>query len=212
MLKDTDNSDDALMIAMLNYGAAAQKYFEYRLDDLVNSQLSEEQKTMSWDGSLVRSDWNVPEEKAGELVRSDKITSRGAYLTLEGAIDYNYYIKVAAGVEVKSIKLLTWTEEVYKSLDVLTVGNAENAFEMVWDATKGRYEYCYEGLPAKDMFGAVYACAMVEDMNGNIYYGGVVPYCPERFSSINANSSEQKDADLARWIVIYGDAAREYFK
>ena len=214
MLKDSNLSDDALMVAILNYGAAAQKYFNYRLDDLMNSDLPEEQKNFNWDGSLVRTDWSVSTEKEGSLVRNKSVvTSRGGYLTLLGAIDYVYYIKVADTVNVANIEMLYWTEADYNSLDVLSVENAGGKLtEYEWVTSKSRYEFTFEGLPAKEMFEAIYTCVVVTDTEGNVYYGGVVPYCPERYGTLNANSSDAATAELAKTLVIYGDAARNYFK
>jgi hypothetical protein len=213
MLNDSDTSDDALMIAILNYGAAAQKFFKYRMDDLMNSDLTDTQKNFAWDGSLVRTDWSISAEKEGSLVRNKSVvTSRGGYLTLLGAIDYVYYIKVADSVEVANIEMLYWTEEAYKSLDVLTVENASGKLtDPEWMTDKSRYEFTFEGLPAKEMFEAIYTCAVITDTDGNVYYGGVVPYCPERYGTINANSGDAATAELSRTLVIYGDAARTYF-
>lgn len=210
-LKNDDTSDDALMIALLNYGAAAQEYFGYRTDDLANAKLTEEQKIVNWDDSLVRSDWSVPAEKEGALARSGKIISRGGFLSLVGAIDYNYYAKVDSSVQVKSAKLLCWSEDAYNSLDVLTAENAETVLDMEWVEDKGCYNGTFEGLAAKDMFKAVYACVMIEDVDGNIYYSGVVSYCPERYAYISMTDKDATNDRLACCIINYGDAARAYF-
>lgn len=212
-LQDSDIADDELMITILNYGAAAQEFFGYRTDELMNADLTEEQKAIVWDGSLVRSDWSVPESKSGELVRSSVITSRSANLTLLGAIDYNYQIAVDSSVDVASVEIMCWTESAYNSAQILTRDNATLVAEMNYDEGKKKYEYKYEGLPAKKMFSPIYTCAVVTDTDGNEYYGGVVPYCPERFAYISTTSNTVSDAEknLAKCIAIYGDAARRYF-
>ena len=212
-LKDTNAKDDELMVTILNYGAAAQEFLKYRTDALMNADLTEDQKLIEWDGSLVRTDWSIPESKAGDLVRSSKITSRTANLTLLGAIDYNYQIAVDKSVNVADVKILCWTESDYNAVDTLTTDNATLVADMIYDSSKGKYEYKYEGLPAKKMFSPIYTCAVVTDTDGNEYYGGVVAYCPERFAYISTTSSTVSDAEkkLAKCIVIYGDAARRYF-
>ena len=131
-------------------------------------------------------------------------------MQLEGAIDYSFYNKTQ-GISVRSIKMLFWTEEAYNSLDVLTPENATMIKEMEWVPSESRYEATYVGLAAKDMFSPIYSCAVVEDVDGNVYYGGVLAFCPERFGYINMNSAVIKDKNLARALVVYGDAARTYF-
>ena len=209
--KDSDTSDDALMIAILNYGAAAQVFFNHRTNELMNSDLTAEQQALVWDGSLVRSDWSIPAEKEGSLSRTpNAFTGRGANLTLLGAIDYNFYVVVAEDIEVKEAKMLVWDEAAYNAATVLSAENA-TAFELMDNVYGTRYEYTVEGMPAKDMFSPVYACAVITDVDGNVYYSGVVAYCPERYGYINQNSTDAATAELAKRIVIYGDAARNYF-
>ena len=213
-LKDASAADDALMIAILNYGAAAQSFFEYGLEDLMNADLTEEQKALHWDGSLVRSDWSVPVEKEGSLTRNKAvITGRGGYLSLLGAIDYNYYAKVSSSVTVAKAEMLIWNEADYNAAGVLTEENASSVYTMQYSTEKGRYEFKYKGLAAKEMFHPVYACARITDDAGNVYYSGVVAYSPERFAYISSTSStvSQAEANLAKRLAIYGDAARTFF-
>ena len=214
--KDSDTSNDAIMIAILNYCTAAQEFFAsqpsygYTIDTYINDGLTDEQKQLIWDGSLIRSDWSIPAEKEGTLTRNRTVvTSRGANLTLKGAIDYTYYFK-ASGIDVASAEILTWTEAAYNSVTVLTAENA-TIYPLEYVSTNSRYEYVYKGLPAKDMFSPIYACAKFTDTDGNVYYSGVVSYCPERYSSLNYDDTNTYIANLAKWIVIYGDAARSYF-
>lgn len=212
MISDDQIGDEALMIAILNYGAAAQTYFKHNTDNLMNAELTAEQQALNWDGSLVRSEWSIPAAKEGTLTRNKVVfTSRGAFLSLLGAIDYNYYVRVSSDISVREVKMLTWTEENYNNADVLTKENATSVENAEYDADNNRYIYTYEGLAAKQMFSPIYACAMVIDESGNEYFSGVVAYCPERFGFINANNSEPAEAELAKRLVIYGDAARSFF-
>ena len=213
-LKDASTADDALMVAILNYGAGAQNFFEYELDNLMNADLTEEQKALHWDGSLVRSDWSVPVEKEGSLVRNKTVvTSRGGYLSLLGAIDYNYYVKISSNVTVAKAEMLIWNEADYNKADVLTEENATSVHTMEYKTEKSRYEFKYRGLAAKEMFHPVYACAKITDDAGNVYYSGVVAYSPERYAYISSTSATATaaEAELAKRLVIYGDAARAFF-
>jgi hypothetical protein len=202
-----DRGNVNLMVAILNYGAAAQEYFAYNTENLMNSDLTAEQKALAWDGTLVRSNYNVPDGKDSAFVRDAEVTSRGGYLNLKGSIDYNFYAKTK--FTAKSATIYYWTEEDIASLDALTLENASRSDAMVWVEDSARWEGKYEGLPAKNMFSTVYACMVFEDADGNLYYSGVVGYSPERYAYINRNDAE--NGPLAKRLVIYGDAARAYF-
>ena len=52
---------------------------------------------------------------------------------------------------------------------------------------------------------------MYTDTDGNVYYGGVLPFCAERFGYMNYNKADTKVANLAKAMIVYGDAARDYF-
>lgn len=212
-LQDGSTADDELMITILNYGAAAQEFFNYRTDSLMNKDLTDAQKALNWDESLVRSNWSVPASKAGTLVMSSNITMRAANLTLLGAIDYNYYITIKSSVDVASAKILCWTEADYNATTVLTKENASLVANMEYNSTNKRYEYKYAGLPAKEMFSPIYTCAVIADTHGNEFYGGVVAYCPERFAYISTNSNvSEVEKNLAKRIAIYGNAAKKFFQ
>ncbi|MBQ8311037.1 MAG: hypothetical protein IJX80_08505 [Clostridia bacterium] len=205
----TDTELVDLMASILNYGAAAQTLFDYKTDDLMNADLTDAQKVMTWDGSLVRSDYSVPDGKDSAFVRdSAMVTSRGGYLNLEGAIDYNFYAKV--NFTPASAKIYYWTENDVAALDALTLSNASSSEAMVWSEDYSRWEGKYEGQPAKEMFNTVYACMVFEDAAGNTSCSGVIGYSPERYAYINQNKGDN-NAELAKRLVVYGDAARAYF-
>ena len=202
-------ADTAVNIALLNYGAAAQVHFNYNVDNLMNADLTDEQKAMNWDGTLVRSDWAIPEGKEGDLTRAAEISTRGAYLSLEGTIDVNFYSM--ADAEIVKAEMLLWNEADYNAADVLSEENASQIANMSKNESKNRYEYKYEGIAAKEMFFPIYGCAKFTDVNGNVYYSGVVAYCAERAAYVGQNDVDANLADLYKRIAIYGDAARTYF-
>ena len=156
----------------------------------------------------------MPVEKEGSLVRNKTVvTSRGGYLSLLGAIDYNYYVKISSNVTVAKAEMLIWNEADYNKADVLTEENATSVHTMEYKTEKSRYEFKYRGLAAKEMFHPVYACAKITDDAGNVYYSGVVAYSPERYAYISSTSATATaaEAELAKRLVIYGDAARAFF-
>lgn len=196
-------------IALLNYGAAAQVYFDYKTDQLMNADLSEDQRAWEWDDTLVREDWTVDPDKEGTLTRNRSVVnSRGGTLELEGAINVVFTGGVK-NIEVAKAELLLWTEADYETADVLTEENASQIVDMTM-RNDGKYEYIYEGIAAKYMFKAIYSCQKYTDTNGNVYYGGVMPFCAERYGYQHTEDGSAL-GDLAKAMVIYGDACRSYF-
>lgn len=208
--KYTDDEEyTALMASILNYGAAAQQYFDYNTENLMNSDLPDELKNIQWDSNLIRNDYSVPDEKDSDFVRNEAVISRGGSLSLEGALEYNFYSKV--NFVPKSATIYYWTEDDIKAFDKMTLENASSSEIMTYSDTKDRYEGKYEGQAAKEMFKTIYACMVFEDENGNIINSGVIGYSPERFAYINQDGDE-KESFLAKSLIEYGDAARTYFE
>ena len=174
----------------------------------MNSDLTAAQQAWTWNADLVRTDWSA--EKGDGLVRDKNIVnSRGSSLELEGAINV-VFSGGTKGISVAKAEILFWSEEDYAALDELTAENATQVCEMNL-RSDGKYEYIYEGIPAKNMFKAIYSCMMFTDTEGNVHYGGVVPYCAERYTYMNQSNANANLANLAKAMVIYGDAARAHF-
>ena len=210
---DPDLRNDPVCIAILNYGAAAQKHFKHNVDNLMNADLTAEQQALVWDGSLVRKDWDVPGAKEAGLERNTTvIKGRGGNIVLGGAIDVTYYFRV--NTEVAEAVLLTWSEADYNAVEVLSEANATAVVDLKYvgeDKGYPRYEYLHEGVAVKNMFNTLYVCAKITGTDGNVYYSGVIGYSAERFAFINQNNATETIAEVAKRIAIYGDAARTYF-
>ena len=213
--KRNSATEGPVCIALLNYGAAAQKYFDYMTDDLANKDLTDAQKNYVWDESLVRTEWTYPEAKEGALKRdTDYVTSRTGTLKLLDSIN-NLWTFRTTGTVAKA-EVLVWTEAKYQSVNVLTEKNASQILALkrspADDSSKGAaYILDYKGLPAKKMFEPVYACAKFTDAQGNVHYSGVMALCPERWAYTNMNKTTEKDREMARTMIVYGDAARTRF-
>ena len=124
-----------------------------------------------------------------------------------------FSVTVDPGIKIQDVAILGWTESDYNNLDVLTVANASFVEKMEYVTTNSdgnKYAFNYAGLAAKDVFTKIYTCAVITDTEGNVYYGGVVVYSPERYIYINAGK-EGSNAELARRLAIYAYAAKNYF-
>ena len=204
------NANKELMIAMLNYGAAAQIALDWKPDDLMNKRLPADEQKTAWDGSLVRDDsfWTTATvAKQGALVQDKTVVKgRGQTLLLKSAIEYSYKFQVADQSKITDAKVLVWTEDQFNAVDVLTPENASEVKDIEWVAASKYYEYVHPGSPARKMFSPVYVCA-VFTVGGVDYYSGVVAYCPETYGFKNMNKTDAI-GEMARTMVVYGDAAR----
>ena len=111
-------------------------------------------------------------------------------------------------------ELLLWDEIAYNSVLELEPGNATQTVEMKWNATVGRYEYVYEGVAAKQMFDIIYSCMMFTTTDGEVIYGGVMPFCAERYVCNNYKKTGADNnylGEVVQALAVYGDAARTYF-
>ena len=81
---------------------------------------------------------------------------------------------------------------------------------MEWNAAESRYEYVCKGIAAAKMFSPIYACQMYTDTDGNVYYGGALAFCTERYIAQKMGDTGTLGG-LVKRIAIYGDAARTYF-
>jgi len=163
-----------LVISMLNYGAAAQLYFNHNENDLVNGILSEAQKNIGWSDSYIQA---LPTDtgKFNFTVESD-ITRNRASLSFKGAINHNFYMNIPDTLTTgaQKIGMLYWTDSQYASVDVLTVNNASDNLVMTETSTSGVYKATIEGTAAKDLKTVFYTCTYVIDAQGEYHYGPLV--------------------------------------
>ena len=196
-----------LMVALMNYGAAAQEFFSYKTDDMMNAAWTDAQKQSTWDASWVRSEYDVS-KGAGFVRDTKKVTSRTGNLTLEGAITVNLYAKVS--FTVAKATAYYWTEEVYNSVDTLTLENAVKSEVIEGVDSQGRWAAGYDGVAAKDLFNTVYSMIVFEDTDGNVHYTGVAAYSAERYAYLNKDKTDTA-SELARRLACYSKAAQAYF-
>ena len=197
-------------IALLNYGAAAQTYFNHNADQLMNADLDDDQKTLGWDTGWLVDVQPAEESKTADFASDAVVSFASDSLTLEGAINLNFYVTVAESVAVAESGLLFWTQEQYDSLEKLTVETAVQAPLTV--KTDGRYFGSYLGIPAAEIDRTLYACAYVVDEDGNTHYSGVLADSPMAYAKWEIDNSQ--DAELVscmQWLVKYGHVANETF-
>ena len=83
----------ALMVAMLNYGAAAQEYFGYNTDAPMNAFLSDAGKALvsDYDENMVNDVIKADPAKVGSFIMNGGYTNIFPTVSFEGAFSINYY-------------------------------------------------------------------------------------------------------------------------
>jgi hypothetical protein len=190
----------ALVVAMLNYGAEAQKYFGYKTEALVNADLTADQKALVADYSadMLAPVGKVDSAKIGAFAANGGFGKKYPTVSLEGAFAINYYIQTSYPVDGE-LTLYYWSAEDYANAEVLT---AENATGIVEGNT-------ISGIAAKDLDSTIYVAAVYES-NGVRYCTGILPYSVAEYARSFANTADDF-APFANATGIYGSVAKAYF-
>jgi hypothetical protein len=202
----TSEKQKALCVAMLNYGAAAQEYFGYRTDDLMNTGLTAEQKALvsPYDASLFKGTVPANPDKTGVFIATDGFGGKSASVSFEGAFSINFYF-VPNEVADTDLIFYYWTEEDYANAETLTPTNASGKLSM--ELKDGFYMASVKGIAPKDLDKTYYvAGAYVSDMQ--IHCTGVIAYSLSKYCMNNAYGNM---GDLARATAMYGYYAKNFF-
>lgn len=203
----------ALCVSLMNYGAAAQVYFDHNANDLMNTFISDKDmdRVVPFDASMFDERIAADKNKHGVFKNPAKYFYNGwnANLTLEGAIALNVNVPHNAG-EVRS-GLYVWNEGTYTSLDMLTTSNYDKCYtDDVNDDTI--LVKINDIISAKDMDKTIFCCAFVE-VDGVEYYSSVFRVSIDRYLQLlwNENGHESALYDLVEFTTVYGEYAHKYF-
>ena len=174
-LADATVSDElkSLCVALMNYGAAAQTYFGYKTDALMNADLTAEQQKLA---KAYSADMNADVIQA-EASKTAALTNNGGYsrrypaVVFGGAFSIAYNFQPANRVDGE-MKLYIWDADTYNALDALTLDNATEVKTMTANAN-GMYIGEVSGIAAKDVDSTYYVCGVYQS-GGVTYYTGVL--------------------------------------
>lgn len=206
----TDDKLKALCVAMLNYGAAAQCYFDYRTDDLMNASLTTEQQAMvvEYDPGLFSGVIAADPSKTGAFARTDAgFSGRNASVSFEGAFSINYYLTTNVPVDGE-IAFYYWNEADYASAETLTTSNASGILTMQSNSDSVYYARV-TGIPAKNIDSTYYVAAVYSNAEGT-YCSGIIAYSLSRYCMNNAKDGNPMQ-ELASFTAVYGYYAEQYF-
>ena len=207
VLNNASYGDDvkALMVAMLNYGAAAQVQFNYKTDALMNASLTAEQLALvsAYDEAMLDDVVNVDSAKVGAFVMNGGYSSIWPTVSFEGAFSINYYF-TPSNTPDDGLTFYYWDAATYNSVDVLTAENATGTAQMVQDGDS--WFAAVDGIAAKDMDETVYVAASYT-AGGTTYNTNVVAYSLGKYCESIAAEEDAIGAATA----VYGYYAKTYF-
>ena len=208
-LKGNDVPLKQLVVAMLNYGAAAQVHFNHNVENLANSTLTAEQIALpeAYRSDMVSTVASPAQAKQGAFYNNKGFSKRYPSISFEGAFCINYFFTPNYAPS-SGITLYYWNAADYEAAQVLTAENASGSFMLDGEGI-AEYRGDIVGIAAKALGEGVYVAAVYES-NGTTWTSGVLGY------SIGAYCSSQstKDgtiADLAMATAVYGYQAKQYF-
>jgi hypothetical protein len=206
----TSEKQKALCVAMLNYGTAAQLYFDYKTDDLMNASLTEEQKNMviTYSADLFTGPVQADASKIGQFTKTESgFSKRGASVSFDGAFAINYYFVPDAQMD-GAITFYYWSGTDYAAAETLSPANATGTVTMVKNAD-GSYWAQLSGIAAK-MIDETYYVAAVYNSDGQTLCSGVIAYSLSKYCINHAKDGDPMQA-LAAATAMYGYYAKAYF-
>ena len=206
---NSDTKTKALMVAMLNYGAAAQKYFGHNTDSLMNASLTEDQKALvdgySADmlGGIVAAD----SSKTAAFPKDSTCYTPNISVSFEGAFAVNYYFTPKHTPDGE-LTMYYWDAATYNSISEMTRENATSVMTLE-KQSDGSYLGAVEGIAAKEVDSTIYV-ALVYTSGGTEYCSGILAYSlGTYFKSVAGGTSTAQPLGAA--VAAYSYYAKQYF-
>lgn len=196
-----------LLVDLLNYGAAAQIYQNYRTNDLANVGLTNEQK--KWASSSELKLVNVT-DKNYETVENAEITWKSVGLGLSNGVNVKYTF-YAQSIDDVQFKLTCGDEYAMVSFDKIIPVNGVYAYDVftLIDNNNGTFTLVLNGVYANMMRDEIYITAMRgEKAVSNTLRYSVESYAKQVQDKMpNSNLRKLTDAMMR-----YGISADDYVK
>ena len=205
LAKSNDVKLKQLVVAMLNYGAEAQKFFGYKTDDLMNKNLTVDQQALvsGINAGSLNAVGKVDASKVGVFASNGGFAKKYPAISFKGAFEINYFMEPSNAVD-GDMTLYCWNEDTYNSATQLTADNADKVVNMVLE--NDLYTASSDQIAAKDLDETVYVAAVYKS-NGISYCSGVLPYSIAAY----CQKPSADVAALANAAAVYGCTAKEYF-
>ncbi|MEE0857790.1 MAG: hypothetical protein U0L58_10940 [Ruminococcus sp.] len=178
-----------LLVNLLNYGANAQTYVNYKTNDLANKDLTAEQQ--SWALTDVGTLNNVRNYNA-EVIDNPTVTFSAASLSLGSTVGISIQFTTPDVDNTKIVATVRGTSYEFTSEDFV-------------DGTNGRKKLIFNNLLANDMRETVTFKAYVND----VLASNTATYSIESYVSGHTNDGNNL-ANLLNSMYLYGEAAKAY--
>ena len=208
-LENSENENlKALCVAMLNYGAAAQSYFGYKTDALMNAELTDAQKALvgEYNADLFTGAVAADPAKVNSCFAATEagFQQKSASVSFDGAFALNFYFDLDR--ENSEVVFYYWTKEAYESADELSDTNCNDSIVAAADAN-GIFHAPITGIAAKDLDDTIYIAATYT-IDGETFCSGVIAYSLSTYCMRHANGNM---GQLAQATAMYGYYAENYF-
>jgi hypothetical protein len=199
----------ALMVATLNYAAAAQVRFEYNTDALVNASLTEANQALiiPYSADMITVADKPEGVKLGDMVTTGNYKKFYPTVSFEGAFSINYYFQPTTA-PVGDITMYVWTQADYAAAESLSKENASYALTMELQKN-GEYKAIVENIAAKQLNDALYVSICYKTATGE-YCSGVTGYSIGLYCKAQAAKTGAM-AELAKATAVYGYYAKQRF-
>ncbi len=207
--KSSNKQMKALCMALMNYGAEAQLFFNYKTDELMNADLENYQYLVApYSSGMLKPRTAVTEAKAGQFgTAASGFTALSASMSANGSFALNYYFTTA--FPTSTVTFYYWTAEDYESAGVLTPENASGSTAMTAVSTENTFWAEYAGIAPKYIDETVFVCGVYE-WEGVTYSTGVIPYSIGFYCTRKADAAGDMQT-LAMATVVYCYYAKSYF-
>ncbi len=209
--KNSSKEHKAMVVAMLNYGAAAQQYFDYKADALVNSALTKAQQSLveEYSVDMAENVSTISQSKAGEFGKQGT-----GFVMYPGANFSNTLFTVTCNLKTNKqvdgdVTLYYWDAETYASVQKLTKANATGTLKMEM-SVDGAYSAEIASIAAKDLDDTIYIAA-VFNSEGSTCSSGVIAYSMAEYCKLNAQNDSSLMQELAQAAIVYGYYAEKHF-
>lgn len=202
--------------SMLAYGSAAQQYFNYKTDKLVDTGMDLNPYNLTYSETMLDSMDAPTADKANTLSgeRHTGIPRPTVTLSLKAAIvlEFVYQIDVE---NIDTVELLVWNEEDYNS--AATLAYDANTYSYSIPMVEGSligidgYVASSEPIPAKEIGDTLYFCVRVVTTDGSVYRGGLGYYSPDEYVRSKDDGADAKLAAVVQALAVYSEKARVVF-
>ena len=191
-----------LLVDMLNYGAAAQTYFNYNTGHLANSSLTAAQKKLGTSASSL----NITSDVSETAISSPKAQFTGKNLLLGNNVALVFYMTFDSSVNKNNVTLELIYTTVKGEAVIKTVPFSQ--MKLIGYAA-GEYEYDFLDIRAKDACRPVTARILLngKQISSKITYS-VQSYA---YNKLNKSTTSAELKTIIHALMVYCKSAENYF-